>query len=279
MIWLFIGAWQATLNVGGGTLEVKSDASVPKAIVLAWIEQSAKTVSLYYGHFPVAKVTLTLQASERLSGRTFGDPAHIDLDVPPEIDAEALHEDWVLVHEMIHLALPSQVRQHTWLEEGISTFVEPVARARAGQRAADRVWIEWLTSMAQGEPAAGDQGLDHTHTWARTYWGGALFCLVAEVRLRVATHGGKGLDTALRGVQAAGGSINVEWPIERVLAAGDAATGTHVLQTLYAESKAAPAPVDLPALWVALGVSLHEGKIVFDDQAKWAAERKAILPP
>jgi L-lactate permease len=27
--------------------------------------------------------------------------------------------------------------------------------------------------------AGGDQGLDHTPTWARTYWGGALFWMMA----------------------------------------------------------------------------------------------------
>jgi len=30
---------------------------------------------------------------------------------------------------------------------------------------------------------AADRGLDHTHTWGRTYWGGALFCLPRRVEI------------------------------------------------------------------------------------------------
>jgi hypothetical protein len=278
IVFLLLASWQATLKIGGGTITIDANGNIPRAPTLAWIERSAETVALYYGHFPVTAVAIHLQTnSRRLSGTTFGDPARIEVSLAEDTLREALDEDWVLVHEMIHLALPSLRHAHAWLEEGISTFVEPLARARAGHRRPELVWKEWITRMPQGEPALGDQGLDHTHTWARTYWGGALFCLVAEARLRVATHGEMGLETALRGVLAAGGSVNVEWPVAQVIAAGDAATGLRVLRTLYDEMKDAPAPVDLPALWAALGVSLHGDEVVYDNTAKWAKERKAIL--
>jgi hypothetical protein len=39
----------------------------------------------------------------------------------------------------------------------------------------------------RGEPGPGDGGLDDTDSWGRTYWGGALFCLLADVRFRERT--------------------------------------------------------------------------------------------
>ena len=73
---------------------------------------------------------------------------------------------------------------HHWIEEGISVYVEPIARVQAGQLSAERMWHDVVRDMPQGEPEADDKGLDHTPTWGRTYWGGALFCLVADVRVR-----------------------------------------------------------------------------------------------
>ena len=111
-------------------------------------------------------------------------------------------DDWMLTHEMIHLAFPSMARTHHWIEEGISVYVEPVARVQAGQLSAERMWSDVVRDMPQGEPEAGDNGLDRTHTWGRTYWGGAMFCLVADVRIRQKTGNHKGLQDALRGILA-----------------------------------------------------------------------------
>jgi hypothetical protein len=64
----------------------------------------------------------------------------------------------------------------------------------------------------------------------------------------------------------------VRWPLERALAVADAATGTRVLQDLYATMGAASGPVDLPALFARLGVS-RQG---FNDQAPLAKLRASI---
>ena len=42
-------------------------------------------------------------------------------------------DDWIITHEMVHLAFPSVAEKHHWIEEGLATYVEPVARARVGQ--------------------------------------------------------------------------------------------------------------------------------------------------
>jgi hypothetical protein len=53
------------------------------------------------------------------------------------------------------------------------------------------------------------------------------------------------LDDALRGINAAGGSIAVRGPLRQALEAGDRATGTRVLRELYGRMGEAPMRVDL----------------------------------
>jgi predicted metalloprotease with PDZ domain len=87
--------------------------------------------------------------------------------------------------------------------------------------------------MPQGQPGPRDRGLDHTHNWGRTYWGGAIFCLLADVQFRERTGNRRGLQHALRGILAAGGNVDTEWTMERTLTAGDDAVGVPVLKELY----------------------------------------------
>ena len=191
-----------------------------------------------------------------------------------------LNDDWMLTHEMIHLAFPSMTRNHHWIEEGISVYVEPIARVQAGQLSAAEMWKDVVRDMPQGEPETGDHGLDHTHTWGRTYWGGAMFCLLADVRIREQTKNRKGLQDALRGILNAGGVINQDWDIERAFAIGDKATGTTVLSSLYQEMRDKPASVDLEAMWKKLGIRRKsDGSIEFVPSAPEAKLREAITQP
>ena len=92
-----------------------------------------------------------------------------------------------MTHELTHMAFPNVPRQHHWIEEGIATYVEPVARAQAGLLPVEEVWEEMLRDMPKGLPGPDTRGLDQTHSWASTYWGGALFCLLADVQFRERT--------------------------------------------------------------------------------------------
>jgi predicted metalloprotease with PDZ domain len=202
--------------------------------------------------------------------------AAIAIDVGVKSTPSELTNDWILVHEMVHTALPDLEGPQHWLEEGLATYVEPLARRRAGIRTAEDVWAEWVDQMPNGLPQAGDRGLDATPTWGRTYWGGALFCLLADVEIRRRTNNAHSLGDALRAVLAAGGSIAESWPIERVLDIGDAATGVPVLREQYSRMAHAPVPVDLPALWKSLGVSGAGRTVTFDDAAPLASVRRGI---
>ncbi len=142
------------------------------APILAWVTRSADIVAHYYGRFPAASVTVRLVPQSGAGvhgGKTFANPnAYLRIQLGREVNPEQLLADWVLVHEMTHLALPDTGEAHTWLSEGLATYVEGVARVQAGNRSEADVWAEEIRSMPRGLPEPGDQGLDHTHTRGRT---------------------------------------------------------------------------------------------------------------
>ena len=254
---------------------------LPRQRIVDFVRQSARTVALYFGRFP-ARATRLLVLSTTSPGRpirsgtAFGyQGAAVKLTLAASVTATDLDRDWILVHEMSHLALPSLPRRHHWFEEGIASYVEPLARAQAGLLNAERVWGDMVKGMPQGLPQSGDQGLDRTRTWGRTYWGGALFCLLADIEIRQATDGRRALQHALRAILGHG-NIELESPIEPLLEIGDQATGTQVLASLYARMKDSPYPVDLADLWNRLGVRVASGGIEFDNTSPLAAFRVAM---
>jgi hypothetical protein len=273
----------ATLKIPGATIDVTLPDGPMKLShdeLLGWVKNSASTVADYYGRFPVPHLTLKMRSANGSGirhGVTYArDGGLILITVGRDADIAATKEDWVLVHEMIHLAFPSMEDDQHWIEEGISTYVEPVARAREGGMAVKEVWGTFVRDMPKGEPGPDDHGLDNTHTWGRTYWGGAIFCLLADVRIRERTKNRKGLEDALRGINHGGGNINEDWDIQKTLAMGDKATGTTVLRDLYQAMRDKSAPVDLDQLWTKLGIAMKDGAVAFNDKAPEANIRRAI---
>ena len=96
--------------------------------------------------------------------------------------ADDLRRDWVMVHEMVHTALPDLDDRYGWLSEGLAVYVEPIARVQAGDMTANGNLAAMMRDMSKGLPQAGDQGLDNTDTWGRKYWGGAMFCCSPTLR-------------------------------------------------------------------------------------------------
>ena len=248
----------------------------------AWIRAAARAVTGYYRRFPArrARVDLGWRAGGGIGSGTTrvadGLP-RIAIELGRGITARDLEDDWVLTHEMIHLALPDLPDAHHWLEEGIATYVEPLARARAGLVSPDVVFAEWVSEMPKGLPETGDRGLDRTPTWARTYWGGALFCLLADVAIRERTGNRFGLESALRAIHEEWGGLEREAEIGPLLDTGDRAVGGTDLRDLYERFGSRPDAPDLPGLWRRLGLSEDAGRVRVDDQAPLAAVRRAIV--
>lgn len=275
------------IKAGDAVVQVdfaRGDLDLSRDVVLKHIQAAIAAITAYYGRFPVAKARLlvipTAGRDGVLQGTTWGGvggwPAFTRIRLGQHTTEAELAEDWTTTHEMVHMAFPSMPDDNHWMEEGQATYIEPVARVMTGELKAADVWHDMMRDMPKGEPGPNDQGLDRTHSWANTYWGGGLFCLVADVEIRRETGNTKGLEDALRAVVAAGGTIDQDWDLPRALAIGDKATGTQVLSRMYAEWKDKPTPVDLPKLWGELGVRASNGTVEFDDKAPLAKIREAI---
>ena len=266
---------QIKLEVADPRFRSKAD------IILPWVQYSAFAVKKYYGKFPVKKFRLQLIAvdGDRVtSGHAYGgEYPLVEVFVGIDITREKLKTDWVMVHEMTHLALAELPRRHHWLVEGLAVYIESVARVNAGQLSKDIVWKSFVKSMPKGLPKEGDQGLDFTPTWGRRYWGGALFCLLADIKIRQKTNNRFSLQDAMRGILEAGYSMNRESNIQILLKQGDQATGQDVLMGLYQQMKAKPVVTNLPELWQSLGVSLINGKIKYDNDAPFADLRSQLF--
>jgi hypothetical protein len=258
------------------------DAALKKQqpLLHAWIDRSAHIVADYYGRFPAPRVVVRLRGMDGSGvngGRTTNEGGLvIQMSVGRETNAATLTADWVLVHEMVHLALPEVGRTHDWLAEGLATYVEGIARAQDGNRSIADVWAEDRDSMPKGLPRAGEGGMDQSPSWGRTYWGGALYCLQADIAIREQTANRVGLQTALRAILKETGGYGFESDIGDVLRIGDAATGTHVLSDLYRQVRATPQTPNLELLWTLLGVPDNPLTQPFDDRAPLAAIRIAI---
>jgi molybdopterin synthase catalytic subunit len=275
------------LNVGGAVIEVDiklKNSAVQTEDILAWVRRATGAVTTFYGKFPVERARVSIvqdnEDDQSIHGTTWGDVDGFQgvsrMRLGRAVSRADLETDWTMTHELVHMAIASLADEHHWLEEGLATYVEPIARAQDGQLPAAKVWESMVSGMAEGEPQRGDHGLDKTHTWGRTYWGGAMFCLVADIEIRRATANREGLQDALRAIVAERATIDTEWPLQRVLSVGDKATGTNVLTNLYNSWKETPVSVNLDKLWLQLGVEVNSRGIVFESDARLADLRSSI---
>jgi hypothetical protein len=275
-----------SMSIGGAAINVEiepGDLNLSRTQVLDWVRRSACAVTEYYDGFPVRKVDVKIVPIDEGRSVLFGRTALVDQILVIRVGLSrfatdsSLRDDWVMTHEMVHLAFPSVSEEHHWIEEGIATYVEPIARAQVGDLSPEIVWRELVDGLPKGLPAPGDRGLDITHTWGRTYWGGALFCLMADVEIQRRTNNRYGLQDALRGIVRAGGNMERDWPLARALKAGDEATGVPVLMDLYDRMKATPITPDLAAMWRDLGVRSSGDSVVFDQIAPQAPIVRSIM--
>jgi predicted metalloprotease with PDZ domain len=272
-----------TIEVGTGSIriELAGKFPVPREAVVEWVRRGAVAVTTYLGKFPVKHLVVTVYGGGEEpvgEGVTHG-ASSIEVRLGRFVRTGDLNDDWVMTHEMFHLAFPTLNHRYSWMMEGLSDYLEPIARAQAGQWSAQDAWKEFVDGLPQGLPEAGEGGLDNSGRRERIYWGGNIYWLLADVQIRAQTDNRRGVDDAIRAILAEGGNGGAEWPLERVLAVGERATGTTVLKDLYEQLGTKPGHVDLEELWRKLGVRESGGRIIFDDRAPWAKYRAAITAP
>ncbi len=130
------GAEQLTLDgvdvrvdFGGTTFRGGTDP------LLQWVKRSLEIVSAYYGMFPTQTLRIQVVPADGggvHGGKTWGYRGGvIRVEVGREVTEAQLMNDWVLVHEMTHLALPDVGESQSWFSEGLAVYVEGIAREQA----------------------------------------------------------------------------------------------------------------------------------------------------
>ena len=275
-----------SLQVAGAALDVAflgSPLGMGDEATLRWISDAAGCVAHLLGRFPVDATIFVVPipgAAEVVFGRVMSlSGASVVLLFGTETPAASAHDDWVVVHELFHLGMPSFVAEGHWLEEGLATYYEPVLRARAGWMREVDLWRHFATEMRRGLPRPGEAtNLEERDDIDSTYWGGALFALLADVRIREATAGVRSLDDVMRAALSLEGDATHTARVADFVRVGDHATGRHVLADLFARYVVGGEEVvELDALWRSLGVVQSDrGETSLRDDAPMAAVRHAI---
>jgi len=256
---------------------------ISQADLRAYVSDAALASCKIYGHMPVARTVIKIDGTDGdsvgFATSTYSDDDDcglIELSLGRNTSRKTLNQSWTLTHEIIHLGFPIVERSKRWLAEGIATYEEPIGRLRMGMVDAEDVWGDMLRYAPTGLPPEGDRGLNYTRAWGRVYWGGALYCLLADVEIRKKTGNKFGLEHALRGIASSGGTAASDWSASQALEAGDQALGLTVLNDLYERMGRNPADIDLHQLWSQLGIKKTADGIVFDNRAPMASIRRAI---
>jgi hypothetical protein len=266
------------IAIVGQTRYAMSDAHIR-----AWIDDAAGVVTNLFGRFPVDRATLFVVPARGESEVVFGKVlslagASVVIVLGDQMQQTLRHQDWVLVHELFHLGFPTFRGEGRWLGEGLATYYEPILRARSGWTTEQDVFRQFARNMPRGVPVRGSAALAQRDDVDSIYWGGALFCFAADVRIREETRGRHTLDDVLRVALARGGDATKVWTVAEVVKLGDDVTDTKVLSEMYERYAARGDRIDLDSLLASLGVDrLDDGTIDFDDKRTSAWIRQSII--
>lgn len=259
--------------------DTPADTNIPKSAVREWLQRSHAAIAHYFGQFPLKELVVTIhgdQGSEVGYGSTTWEAGHgsIEINVGDDVDPNALLHDWTAAHEMTHLAFPILPRADRWVAEGMATYIEPIARLQAGQLTREAVWSDFVKNGPRALPP--DGALGGTRSIGQMYWGGAVWCLLADIELRQKTHNHAGFQDAMRAVVKAHATADSDFSTEQALALGDKALNVDVLVPLYHRFSIGPTNVDLENLWRRLGIIRAPGSVRFDETAPLAYIRRSI---
>jgi hypothetical protein len=254
--------------------------SVSRAELTAWIDERARVISAFWRGFPSARTMLAVVPRPGVRGIPFGrvmagGGVSVALLIGDQADRAALANDWVLIHEFVHIGSPFLVNG-AWLMEGLATYLEPVIRARAGLRAAAETWREFHLKMPRGAAAIAGSGVAGSG-FRGLYWGGAVLALLADMEIRKASAGARGLEDCLRDTLMRFGNAARVIDVADMIAACDQLLGDRVLGRLVERYAYAANAVDLEGLWRDLGVRVEDSTVVLDNAAPLAWVRDAII--
>ena len=219
------------IEVAGARLRVAvlgQGWQVERGALLAWLREAAAAVAVLYQGFPEpeAQIIVLPTPGRRVAHGNAGQGGgpSIALMVGTEITAEKMRDDWVAVHELLHLGMPTVENGARWLSEGMATYYEPLLRARAGWITPRQAWEILHEGFQRGSKRGSGRTLTEesremgeTHEYWRVYWAGAAIAMIADVALR--QHAGAPtLDEQMRAIRDCCLHSTRTWPAMALLA-------------------------------------------------------------
>ena len=202
-----------------------------------------------------------------------------------EAPGPELVDDWTLVHELSHLAVPYVPSEDAWLSEGFVTYYQEVLRARAGFQtpAVSMQLIEegFGRGRATGTGrtlADESRVMRENHTFYRVYWGGAAIAMKLDVELRRSSGGKRSLDDVMRHLSRRAGN-GEDVSAAALVADADAFLGAPTFASIAGPLLASSAFPAVDGCYAWLGLAVRDGRVVTLPSAPGAAERDRIFAP
>ncbi|MEM7406097.1 MAG: hypothetical protein AAF458_12435 [Pseudomonadota bacterium] len=229
--------------------------------VRRWVRRAIEAHVRYAGGFPVEAAYIAVRSMPGrgiYGGKAFAtDPPVVNIQLGAGTTDSELSRDWVLVHELAHLAMPSLPRRYRWFEEGFAGYVEAMARLGAGMRPAPDTWQALVRGVAQGSRFPGEGGLHGASRWGRVYWESTSVMLRIDVSAHQLT--GRGWQEILADWRRRGWDISSEVSFETLVAAADEALGVRTVSEYTLRYGERAGPQSMQEIWAALGVGRQPG--------------------
>ncbi|MFM8979442.1 MAG: hypothetical protein ACKOSS_03135 [Planctomycetia bacterium] len=285
-----LGGLPFTLAVLEGA-RVASDAGID-----AWLGAAVECVSQPWGgRFPIPRAQVVVGPSGPSSDPVdFGHAyqsggAAVVLDLASNARDGDLPLEWILVHELLHLAMPWIVGEDAWLGEGFVTYWQEVLRGRAGAFGAAGPWQALEEGFQRGlsQPsmrtlAEDSRDMHARHLYYRVYWSGAALSLRMDVALQQETRGRTSLDDVLRLWSSAPFRARRGWRALDLLAETERVLGVRSLRATVAPALASERFPDPEDTYPSLGlVRRGPGRVAVlgSPQAEALRQRIGGRPP
>jgi len=223
---------------------------IKKRQLKQWLQQAAGAIANIYQSFPVTQIQLLVTKARRGSGpvpwgevQRGGYPA-VHLFINPNYSLDSFKQDWTASHELSHLLLPKIRGRDRWLSEGIASYYQNVARAKAGQLSPHQSWQKLRSGFKRGQKAAASTPLRQAHKTMHIYWGGAAIFMLADMRLRQLPSA-LTLDLVLKRLQHCCLPNNRIWSAEQLMTKLDQLSQSQIFSQLLqheAQAKVFPIP-------------------------------------
>ena len=276
---------RCTRTVEGTALEVAllgGSWRVSDDFLCVWVAQAAMETLTLQRPLPHERITVHLVPAATEDASALGlllwsAPPSLALTAGTNAGEEAFAQDWVALHELVHVLHPSFPGQPPWLSEGLSTYLTEVARMRSGRHTPEEGWGVLARGFERGRADASDWTLEEAVEGLRrgvylpVYWAGALICLEVDVELRRATGGQHALEDVLATLRREGGTSTVRRFGEVV----DALAGQPLFDEVLERHSKGPVLARADALLRALGVRSSADGVTLED-APFSHVREAI---